>query len=134
MKTGALALYSVCLSGLIYLLVTAAAVVTLFGVLTAIFLGSDGRNSPHPGATSEALVLLLPALVTGAIMTRARPIFHPRFTTPAGIIIVLAVAGMADRGPTGAAFLLHATAAGLLSTLGATVAARKRRTGTVLAT
>jgi hypothetical protein len=131
MRTVTLAMASVFVAAAAYLVgVTVALLAVIFGVF-AIMAASGGRYMPHPGRETEFLLLLLPALATGAIIVQVRPFFRPLLCGAVGTAIAVGAVCVLIAGASNLIgdaskweLIVYPAAAGLLAIIGGIVRTR----------
>jgi hypothetical protein len=131
MRTVTLAMGAVFVAAATYLVgVTVALLAVIFGVF-AIMAASGGRYMPHPGRETEFLLLLLPALATGAIVVQVRRFFRPLLSGAVGtgiavgaVCVLIAGASNLIGDASNWELIVYPAAAGLLAIIGGIVRTR----------
>ena len=97
MKSTAYAFLSICLAAIVcnYVFAFLAFIV---GVI-APYLSGNLFGDPNPPAPVELIMLFLPALLTGVLLSRVKPFFMPMVTAPLGVAIFAGVIALLDNGP-----------------------------------
>jgi hypothetical protein len=134
MRTVTLATVSVFVAAAAYLVGVMVALLAVIFSIFAIMAASGGHYMPHPGRGTEFLLLLLPALATGAIVVQVRPFFRPLLSGAVGTAIAVGavcvlVAGASNLIEDASKWelIVYPAAAGLLAIIGGRVRTRVRR-------
>ena len=118
MKRAAFALFSVVVAAIVHHFVMAMVAIAL---ATVGFIVSGGSYGISPNPVLELTLLFLPALLTGVVLTRAKPFFRPRVTGPAGIMAYWGLVCFLGGGPPWWAGIGLVASVGLVGLLGCIV-------------